>query len=274
MSEVETGSAGVEVRDAAPAEPAGEPAIRVGGLVKRYGERTVLSGISFDLRRGEIAALVGPSGGGKSTALRCMTGLETFHGGTIDISGAQLTPGEGPRRAAELRRVRLVSGMVFQQWHLFPHMTALENVMEGPLSVLGRPRAAAETAARARLARVGLAEKADAYPSQLSGGQQQRVAIARALAMEPEVMLFDEPTSSLDPELVGEVLRTIKALGEDGGTMLLVTHEVGFAFHFATRVLFLHEGRIHEDGPPEQVLKTPREDRTRAFLARFKEFDF
>jgi polar amino acid transport system ATP-binding protein len=165
-------------------------------------------------------------------------------------------------------------GMVFQQFNLFPHMTVVENVMEGPVSVLGRKKAEARAQAEHQLARVGLAEKAAEYPSRLSGGQPQRVAIARALAMEPEVLLLDEPTSSLDPELVGEVLTVINDLSRDGRTMLLVTHELGFAYHFASRVLFLHEGKIHEEGTPEQVLKNPREERTRGFLAKFTSFRF
>jgi len=243
--------------------------LTIEALHKSFGDNHVLRGIDLEIAEGERIAILGASGSGKSTLLRCLNFLEMPSAGRIAFRGAAVGEQAGARvryREAALVALRRRIGMVFQQFNLFPHMIALENVMEGPLSVLGRRRAEAEIAARARLDRVGLAEKADAYPSQLSGGQQQRVAIARALAMEPEVMLFDEPTSSLDPELVGEVLRTIKALGEDGGTMLLVTHEVGFAFHFATRVLFLQDGRILEDGPPEQVLKTPREDRTRTFL--------
>jgi polar amino acid transport system ATP-binding protein len=246
---------------------------RVEGLEKRFGDNRVLRGIDLAIAEGERIAILGASGSGKSTLLRCLNFLELPSGGRIRFKGELV--GEGgryPERA--LRGLRQRVGMVFQQFNLFPHMTALGNVMEGPRSVLGHALADCEREARTQLARVGLAEKADSYPSQLSGGQQQRVAIARALAMQPEVMLFDEPTSSLDPELVGEVLRAIKALAEDGRTMLLVTHEVGFAYHFASRVLFLHDGRIHEDGPPDQVLKAPREARTQAFLARFKEFDF
>jgi len=174
----------------------------------------------------------------------------------------------------ELNQLRARIGMVFQQFNLFPHMTAIENVMEGPVGVLGTPRKEARAIAERQLASVGLSDKADAYPSRLSGGQQQRVAIARALAMDPEVLLFDEPTSSLDPELVGEVLNVIRDLSAEGRTMLLVTHELGFAYHFSTRVLFLHEGRILEDGTPDEVLKNPREERTRQFLERFTAFRF
>ncbi|MBM3522847.1 MAG: amino acid ABC transporter ATP-binding protein [Alphaproteobacteria bacterium] len=245
--------------------------LSVEGLHKRFGANHVLRGVDLSITEGERIAILGASGSGKSTLLRCLNFLELPSEGRIAFKGTPVDPRYRERDLAGLRR-RI--GMVFQQFNLFPHMTALENVMEGPRSVLGRPPAECEREAREQLARVGLAEKAEAYPSALSGGQQQRVAIARALAMHPEVMLFDEPTSSLDPELVGEVLRTIKALAADGRTMLLVTHEVGFAYHFATRVLFLHDGRIHEDGPPDAVLKNPRQDRTRAFLARFKEFEF
>jgi polar amino acid transport system ATP-binding protein len=248
--------------------------LRIENLHKRFGENHVLRGIDLTVREGERIAILGASGSGKSTLLRCLNFLELPSEGRIVFHGALVGDAHGRYREAELAALRRRIGMVFQQFNLFPHMTALGNVMEGPLSVLGHSRETAEREAHGQLARVGLADKADSYPSRLSGGQQQRVAIARALAMHPEVMLFDEPTSSLDPELVGEVLRTIKALAADGGTMLLVTHEVGFAFHFATRILFLHDGRIHEDGPPEIVLKQPREERTRAFLARFKEFDF
>ena len=251
--------------------------LRVEGLEKRFGDNRVLRGIDLEIAEGERLAILGASGSGKSTLLRCLNFLELPSAGRVFFHGAAV--GEGGDgavryRERELADLRRRIGMVFQSFNLFPHMTALGNVMEGPLSVLGRKRAEAETEARAQLARVGLAEKADSYPSQLSGGQQQRVAIARALAMQPEVMLFDEPTSSLDPELVGEVLRTIEALAADGRTMLLVTHEIGFAYHFASRVIFLHDGLVHEDGTPDAVLKHPRQERTRAFLARFKEFDF
>jgi len=251
--------------------------LAISDLHKRFGDNHVLRGVDLEVAAGERIAILGASGSGKSTLLRCLNFLEMPSAGRIALGGAPI--GEARDGAVRYRQAELVAlrrriGMVFQQFNLFPHMTALQNVMEGPLSVLGHQPGAAEAAAQAQLRRVGLADKASAYPSQLSGGQQQRVAIARALAMEPEMLLFDEPTSSLDPELVGEVLRTIRALGEEGRTMLLVTHEVGFAYHFATRVLFLHDGRILEDGPPDQVLKHPREERTRTFLARFKEFDF
>ncbi|BBK36983.1 ATP-binding protein [Allostella sp. ATCC 35155] len=254
------------------------PLLRTEALVKRFGDLTVLDGIDLAVQPGERIAILGSSGSGKSTLLRCLNFMELptagrvhFHGAPVGTAGSR---GEVRYRERDLADLRRRIGMVFQQFNLFPHMTALENVMEGPRTVLGQPRAAAEAAARAELARVGLADRGDAYPARLSGGQQQRVAIARALAMQPEVLLFDEPTSSLDPELVGEVLRVIRALAEEGRTMLLVTHELGFAYHFATRVLFLHDGRILEDGPPERILKTPREERLQQFLARFTEFGF
>ncbi|WP_374444560.1 amino acid ABC transporter ATP-binding protein [Stella sp.] len=255
-----------------------DPVLRTEGLVKRFGDLTVLDGIDLAVRPGERIAILGSSGSGKSTLLRCLNFMELPTAGRVHFHGAPVgtatASGLVRYRERELAALRRRVGMVFQQFNLFPHMTALENVMEGPRTVLGRPRPAAEAAARAELARVGLGDRADSYPARLSGGQQQRVAIARALAMQPEVLLFDEPTSSLDPELVGEVLRVIRALAEEGRTMLLVTHELGFAYHFATRVLFLHDGRILEEGPPDRVLKTPREDRLRTFLARFTEFAF
>ncbi|CAO3432120.1 amino acid ABC transporter ATP-binding protein [Azospirillum doebereinerae] len=256
--------------------PTDDIVLRVEDLHKSFGDNTVLTGIDLSVRRGERIAILGSSGSGKSTLLRCLNVLEMPSKGRLFLDGEAIgkpaSNGATRYREAELNRLRARVGMVFQQFNLFPHMTALENVMEGPLSVLGHSRAEAAERARRHLAQVGLAEKADSHPARLSGGQQQRVAIARALAMDPEVLLFDEPTSSLDPELVGEVLSVIRDLSEEGRTMLLVTHELGFAYHFATRVLFLHEGRILEDGPPEQVLKNPREERTRRFLDRFTAF--
>ncbi|MGE0718608.1 MAG: amino acid ABC transporter ATP-binding protein [Alphaproteobacteria bacterium] len=247
------------------------------GLHKRFGDLHVLRGIDLAVGEGERIAILGSSGSGKSTLLRCLNFMEVPSEGRIRFRGEAVgSEGRGGIRYRErdLASLRRRVGMVFQQFNLFPHMTALENVMEGPLTVLRRPRAAAEAAARDHLARVGLADKAAEHPSRLSGGQQQRVAIARALAMEPDVLLFDEPTSSLDPELVGEVLRVIRNLAEEGRTMLLVTHELGFAYHVASRVLFLHDGHILEEGPPDRVMKAPREERLRTFLARFSEFSF
>jgi polar amino acid transport system ATP-binding protein len=255
--------------------------LRVENLHKSFGTHEVLRGIDLAVRPGERIAILGSSGSGKSTFLRCINFMETPSAGRIWLDGkaiGEATGKSGPRAIryseAELCRLRTRIGMIFQQFNLFPHRTALENVMEGPLSVLGKSRADAAATAQRYLARVGLAEKAGQFPSRLSGGQQQRVAIARALAMEPEILLFDEPTSSLDPELVGEVLQVILDLSKEGRTMLLVTHELGFAYHFATRVLFLHEGRIHEEGTPGQVLKHPQKERTQAFLSRFSAFSF
>ncbi|NDG40774.1 MAG: amino acid ABC transporter ATP-binding protein [Betaproteobacteria bacterium] len=259
--------------------------IEIRNLHKYFGALEVLKGIDIDVRRGERIAIIGSSGSGKSTLLRCINFMEMPTSGTIALDGVTLgTPrkGSGGTVASaervyserELCGVRERVGMVFQQFNLFPHMTALQNVMEGMITVRGRPANEARDRALSELAKVGLSDKVEVYPGKLSGGQQQRVAIARALAMDPEVLLFDEPTSSLDPELVGEVLRVIRALAEEGRTMLLVTHEVGFAYHYADRILFLADGRIHESGTPDEVLKNPREERTRNFLARFTEFGF
>jgi polar amino acid transport system ATP-binding protein len=251
--------------------------LRVEGLRKSFGTQEVLSGIDLAVTQGERIAILGASGSGKSTLLRCINFMEMPSAGRIHLDGqpvGQVVRGAVRASEAELCRLRTRIGMIFQQFNLFPHMTALQNVAEGPLSVLGLRRREAEARALRHLEKVGLAEKAAQYPSRLSGGQQQRVAIARALAMEPEVLLFDEPTSALDPELVGEVLDTILALSREGRTMLLVTHELGFAFHFATRVIFLHGGRILEEGTPEEVLRNPREARTRAFIGRHSTFAF
>ena len=259
-----------------------ETLIHIRNLHKYFGALEVLKGIDIDVRRGERIAIIGSSGSGKSTLLRCINFMETPTSGTIALDGTvlgsprkgQVPEGERVYAERELCGVRERVGMVFQQFNLFPHMTSLQNVMEGLLTVKRCATAEAKERALDQLAKVGLQDKADAYPGKLSGGQQQRVAIARALAMEPEVLLFDEPTSALDPELVGEVLQVIRALAEEGRTMLLVTHELGFAYHYADRVLFLAEGRIHESGTPDEVLKHPREERTRSFLARFTEFAF
>jgi len=252
--------------------------LKVTGLTKRFGATDVLRGIDLDVARGERIAILGASGSGKSTLLRCLNFMERPGGGTIALDGQVLgregKAGERSYRENELIQVRQRVGMVFQQFNLFPHMTAIGNVMEGLRTVRGRPKPEAEARAAKELARVGLAEKADTYPAHLSGGQKQRVAIARALAMDPEMLLFDEPTSALDPELVGEVLAVILALAEEGRTMLLVTHELGFAYHVATRVIFLADGAIHEQGTPDEVLKNPKKDRTRAFLASHKQFSF
>jgi polar amino acid transport system ATP-binding protein len=251
------------------------PILRVTGLAKAFGANAVLRGIDLDVQRGERIAILGASGSGKSTLLRCLNFMEMPDRGCIALDGKAIGAARGETRVyreTELTAIRQRIGMVFQQFNLFPHMTALGNVMEGPHVVRGMPTQQARERARRELARVGLSEKAEQYPAHLSGGQKQRVAIARALAMDPEVLLFDEPTSALDPELVGEVLGTIRELAAEGRTMLLVTHELGFAYHVATRVIFLAEGRILEDGTPDAVLKAPREERTRAFIARHQEY--
>ncbi|MCM2292333.1 amino acid ABC transporter ATP-binding protein [Allorhizobium sp. BGMRC 0089] len=256
-----------------------EPILRVSDLHKNFGDMPVLKGIDFSVEAGERIAIIGGSGSGKSTFLRCLNFMEIPTSGTIALDGKEIGAAQGRDgmrryRESELCVVRERVGMVFQQFNLFPHMTVLENAMEGLLSVKGMKRAAARERATRELEKVGLATRLDAYPGKLSGGQQQRVAIARALAMEPEILLFDEPTSSLDPELVGEVLRVIRQLADEGRTMLLVTHELGFAYHFATKVIFLADGVFHEVGTPDEVLKTPKQERTRAFLQRFTEFAF
>lgn len=256
--------------------------MRVTGLRKRFDSHEVLRGIDLDVMPGDRIAILGASGSGKSTLLRCLNFMERPSGGVLELAGqpiGRVATGrdDTDRRVydeAELTRVRQRVGMVFQQFNLFPHMTALGNVMEGLRTVRGQREAQARARAEVELARVGLADKALQYPARLSGGQKQRVAIARALAMDPEVMLFDEPTSALDPELVGEVLRVIRSLAEEGRTMLLVTHEIGFAYHFANRVLFIADGVIHEQGTPAQMLKHPSQPRTQAFLQRHREFDF
>jgi len=245
------------------------PLLQVRGLRKRFGADEVLRGIDLDVARGDRIAILGASGSGKSTLLRCLNFMEMPSAGTVALGGQVIGTSD-----AELTRVRQRVGMVFQQFNLFPHMTVLANVMEGLRTVKRLPEAQARAKALAELDRVGLADKAAAWPARLSGGQKQRVAIARALAMEPELLLFDEPTSALDPELVGEVLRVIRSLADEGRTMLLVTHELGFAYHVASRVLFIADGGIHEQGPPEQILKHPTQPRTQAFLARHREFEF
>jgi polar amino acid transport system ATP-binding protein len=244
--------------------------LQIEALRKSFGRLEVLKGIDLDVEQGETVVILGASGSGKSTLLRCVNFLESPSAGRVVFDG---TPIGAPRAdgtvrysEAELSRVRTRIGMVFQHFNLFPHMTALRNVMEGQVTVLRRSKVEAEHKARQVLAKVGLADKADEHPARLSGGQQQRVAIARALAMDPEIMLFDEVTSALDPELVGEVLRTMRALSDEGMTMLIVTHELGFAYHVADRVVFLHDGLIHEQGTPQEVLLRPREQRTREFL--------
>ena len=235
--------------------------IRVQDLHKRYGTLPVLRGVDLEVARGEVVVIIGPSGSGKSTFLRCLNRLEEPSRGRIFLEGTDITH---PR--VDLPRVRRQIGMVFQHFNLFPHRTAVENVMEGPLTVLRMPRADARARARALLDKVGLADKVDVKPSALSGGQQQRVAIARALAMDPKVMLFDEVTSALDPELVGEVLTVMKRLADEGMTMLVVTHEMQFGEKVADRVVMFDEGVIIEEGPPKKIFSRGDHERTRRFL--------
>ena len=243
----------------------GAKIIRYRGVTKRYGPFEALSGVDLDVHAGEVVCLIGPSGSGKSTLLRCTNALETIDGGEIEFEGAQL-----PRDERALREVRRRMGMVFQSFELFPHLTALHNVAEAPRTVLKARRAEAEDRARAMLAKVGLSDKASNYPAALSGGQQQRVAIARALAMEPDVMLFDEPTSALDPETIGEVLSVMKALADEGMTMVVVTHEMAFAREVASAVTFMDHGVMVEHGTAEQVLEHATNPRLVSFLRRFR----
>ena len=235
--------------------------IEVKGLVKSFGDLEVLKGINQNVDEGEVLCIVGPSGSGKSTMLRCINRLEEPTGGEIYIDGELITD-------KNIDRIRTKMGMVFQQFNLFPHMSVLDNLTCGPVNVKKEDKAAAEEKAMKLLARVGLAEKADQFPRNLSGGQQQRVAIARALAMDPEVMLFDEPTSALDPKMVGEVLDVMKSLGKEGMTMVVVTHEMGFAKEVADKVIFMDGGYIVEQGTPEDVLSNPQMDRTKDFLSK------
>ena len=230
---------------------------------KSFGSVEVLRGVSANIRGGEVVCIIGPSGSGKSTILRCINGLETYDGGTITIDGVRVD-----RASRDIKAIRTQIAMVFQRFNLFPHRTAIENVVEGPIYVKGIKREEATPRALELLSRVGLAGKANAYPAELSGGQMQRVAIARALAMQPKAILFDEPTSSLDPELVGEVLTVMRQLAEDGMTMVVVTHEIRFAQEVADRVLFLDHGKILEEGAARQVLTTPQHARTQEFLRR------
>jgi len=250
---------------------AADLAVEAQGVHKFYGSLHVLHGIDLEVRRGQVVVVVGPSGSGKSTLLRCLNHLETVQRGWIRVCGELVGYRETARgpvelRDAEVARHRRRIGMVFQQFNLFPHLTAVGNITVGPLHVLGESRARALAEARRLLALVGLPDKADAYPGQLSGGQQQRVAIARALAMRPEVMLFDEPTSALDPEMISEVLDVMVALSKQGMTMIVVTHEMGFARAVADRVVFVDEGRVVEDAAPAEFFTRPRTERGRAFL--------
>ena len=255
-------------------QPAARVVVEVDGLRKRFGALEVLKGISLDARQGDVISILGASGSGKSTFLRCLNLLEIPDAGKVTISGETIAMKEGkggkmmPADQRQVDRLRTRLGMVFQNFNLWSHMTILENLIEAPVHVQKRPRAECIAEAEVLLEKVGIAAKRDAYPAHLSGGQQQRAAIARALAMRPEVMLFDEPTSALDPELVGEVLRVMRELAEEGRTMLVVTHEMGFAREVSNRIVFFHQGLVEEQGPPGEVLSRPQSPRLQQFLAR------
>jgi polar amino acid transport system ATP-binding protein len=249
------------------------PMVKSEGVHKRFGSLEVLKGIDLEVQRGEVMCLLGPSGSGKSTFLRCINHLEQINAGRLSVDGELVGYRESGGKLYELRenevaKKRAEIGMVFQHFNLFPHMTALENVALAPTKVLGVPKDQARTRAVDLLKRVGLGDKVDSYPVALSGGQQQRVAIARALAMQPKLMLFDEPTSALDPELVGEVLDVMRELAKDGMTMLVVTHEMGFAREVADSVVFMDGGVVVESGPPQECLANPKHERTRSFLSK------
>jgi polar amino acid transport system ATP-binding protein len=239
------------------------PIVDIQGLRKSFGSNEVLKGIDLAVQPGEVIAIIGKSGSGKSTLLRCINGLETFQAGTLQVQGQALQPGN----AKAMRELRQHVGMVFQSFNLFPHLSVGRNIMLAPRLVKARDAAAAQATAKQLLQRVGLAEKFDAWPDQLSGGQQQRVAIARALAMEPGVLLCDEITSALDPELVGEVLRVVESLAQEGMTLMMVTHEMNFARKVSSRVVFMHAGRIHEMGPPAQLFDAPQTAELKQFLS-------
>ena len=245
-----------------------EPIISVQGLHKYFGPLHVIKGVDLEVQPAEVVVIIGPSGGGKSTFLRCLNYLEQPSAGTIEIDGVVIDarePGRGQRQ--HIRELRQKAGMVFQQFNLFPHMTALGNIIEAPLTVKKMPHEQAMAKAEELLDWVGLSDKRDEYPSRLSGGQQQRVAIARALAMEPKIMLFDEPTSALDPELIGEVVEVMERLANQGMTMVVVTHELHFAQDVADRVILMADGQWAEQGPPDEFFTNPKEERTRQFLA-------
>jgi ABC-type histidine transport system ATPase subunit len=249
------------------------PALVVEDMHKRFGDLEVLKGVSLEAHEGDVIAILGSSGSGKSTMLRCINLLETPDTGRVYVAGEliKMKPTRDghatPEDHKQVDRIRSELGMVFQSFNLWSHMTVLQNIIEAPIHVLKVPRAEAVARAEALLVKVGIADKRDHYPSHLSGGQQQRAAIARALAMEPKVMLFDEPTSALDPELVGEVLRVMRQLADEGTTMLVVTHEMGFAREVSSQTIFLHKGLIEEKGPPKEVFSNPKSDRFRQFLA-------
>ncbi len=249
--------------------------ISIRDLYKQYGEHQLFKGINLDVSRGKVMVLIGPSGSGKSTVLRCINGLENFERGTVTVDGIEISAaGAGSYdRAYEenIRKVRRKVGMVFQQFNLFPHKTVIENIIEAPTHVLGLQRESAVEGALLLLKRINLAHKIDSYPDRLSGGEQQRVAIIRALAMKPEAMLFDEPTSSLDPEMVGEVLAVIRDLVTEGMTTVIATHEMGFAREVADRVVVFDQGEMIETGTPDEIFSRPQKERTRTFLSRIRE---
>lgn len=244
--------------------------IKATNIWKKFNNLEVLKGIDLEVNEGEVVAVIGPSGGGKSTLLRCLNKLETIDKGSITIDGEELcretSGGTEYVKNNDVRRIACKMGMVFQQFNLFPHMTVLENLIEAPVNVQKRDKAEVIKEAEVLLAKVGLSEKRDVYPRKLSGGQQQRVAIARALAMKPAIMLFDEPTSSLDPELTGEVLRTMRELADEKMTMVVVTHEMGFAREVATKVVFMANGHVQEQGSPEEIFVNPKNERLKSFL--------
>ena len=280
MSQDSRTDSGRDDRPAGHSVPAPEPLVTVEHLAKSFGDHVVLQDISFTVDTGSVTCVIGPSGSGKTTLLRAVNALEVPDSGVVQVGDvrvdyAQVEQGARGRLSRSdrelLARLRAQSGMVFQAHHLFPHKTALQNLVEGPVVVQGEPVAEATARARELLEKVGLAEHADKYPFQLSGGQQQRVGIARALAMRPRLVLFDDPTSALDPELVGDVLGVMKALAAEGRTMVVVTHELRFAQQVADQVLFIDEGLVVEQGPPEQVIANPRHPRTRTFLTRLLE---
>ena len=249
------------------------PIVRVEGIHKYFGDNHVLRGIDLQVEPGEAVMLVGRSGSGKTTLVRCVNFLEEPTAGTVEVDGFRVEADplgkRGKRHREEIRQIRLRAGMLFQEFNLFPHMTVVQNCIEAPMRVLGLPRDEAVTRAELYLRKVGLMDKLDEHPARLSGGQKQRTAIARALCMEPKVLMFDEPTSALDPELIGEVLRVMEDLAHEGTTMIVITHEMHFAREAADRVVFMHEGQIIEQGPPETLLNDPQDHRTQQFLRRF-----
>ncbi|MDN3555936.1 amino acid ABC transporter ATP-binding protein [Halomonas maura] len=244
----------------------GEPIVRLDKVNKHFGSLHVLKDIDLEVTPGEVVVIIGASGSGKSTLIRCINGLEEFQQGSLEVDGKPLLPHGKATKA--LQKIRTEVGMVFQQFNLFPHLSVLDNVTLAPMKVRGWSRADATEIAERLLERVDISDQAAKYPGQLSGGQQQRVALARALAMEPRLMLFDEPTSALDPEMIGEVLDAMRELANEGMTMMIVTHEMGFAREVADRVIYIHKGEIAEEGPPETIFDSPREEATRNFLAR------